>query len=653
MHIDRQVATGTLVVAVVAIVAGLGAPGLRSEAQTSLNGPFEVPLSLKTVPVPEPTNLGEFVTDRAAAIRLGKALFWDMQVGSDGIVACATCHFHAGADNRIKNQLHPGASPGDVTFAPRTGPNYTLKAADFPFHKLLVVTDRRSRVLSSSDNISGSQGVIAHRFGSLTGGPNEQGALLRDPVFMVGTSATRQTTSRNTPSVINAVFNYRNFWDGRAQNEFNGVNPFGDRDLNARVWKVTSGTLQRVKIRIENASLASQAVGPVLNTTEMSWDGRAFRQVGRKLLTENGGLMPLGRQIVHPQDSALGLLANSRIAVNRPGLATTYVQMIRDAFRPEWWQSDRVIQFDAAGNPIAVKSPPMGPLAGDTFTLMEANFSLFFGLAIQMYEATLVANDSPFDRFLEGNTRALTSTENLGFRVFYGKGRCFNCHAGPEMSAAGITTVKAGRIALMPTAAGGIAVHDLGFYNIGVRPTTEDPGLGGNEPAEIGGKPLSLTRMVQTGLLKDLDLLSAIGRSGWDAAVDGSFKAPGLRNVELTAPYFHNGGQATLAQVVEFYNRGGDFSDANIVTVNPAVQPLGLTATERSALVAFLKALTDPRVRLKQAPFDHPQLFIPNGHVGSELATLDDGTGKAKDIFLEIKAVGAAGGAALQPVFPQ
>src|SRR5919109_296109 len=57
--------------------------------------------------VPLPENLDDFIKDRKAAVQLGKALFWDMQVGSDGVQACASCHFHAGADNRSKNQLNP------------------------------------------------------------------------------------------------------------------------------------------------------------------------------------------------------------------------------------------------------------------------------------------------------------------------------------------------------------------------------------------------------------------------------------------------------------------------------------------------------------------------------------------------------------------
>ena len=94
-------------------------------------------------------------------------------------------------------------------------------------------------------------------------------------------------------------------------------------------------------------------------------------------------------------------------------------------------------------------------------------------------------------------------------------------------------------------------------------------------------------------------------------AVDGAFKTPGLRNVELTGPYFHNGGMATLRQVVQFYNRGGNFCDFNIRDLHPAIKPLDLTEKQEEQLVAFLVSLTDARVRYEQAPFDHPELSIP------------------------------------------
>ena len=62
----------------------------------------------------------------------------------------------------------------------------------------------------------------------------------------------------------------------------------------------------------------------------------------------------------------------------------------------------------------------------------------------------------------------------------------------------------------------------------------------------------------------------------------------------------------------------------------------------------FLKSLTDERVRKQSAPFDHPQLFIPNGHPGNTTSVTQDGTtGKATDSLLEIPAVGRSGGAPL------
>jgi len=112
--------------------------------------------------------------------------------------------------------------------------------------------------------------------------------------------------------------------------------------------------------------------------------------------------------------------------------------------------------------------------------------------------------------------------------------------------------------------------------------------------------------------------------------VDGAFKAPGLRNVELTGPYFHNGGMATLRQVVQFYNHGGNFCRFNSRDLAPSIEPLGLNPAQERQLVAFLMSLTDERVRYQVAPFDHPELRIPVDGF--------DATGTR-----EIEAVGAAG----------
>jgi|GEM_PF-1977685 len=112
------------------------------------------PPSLKTVTIPAPSNLAEFVRDNTAAIRLGKALFWDMQVGSDGVMSCATCHFKAGADSRSKNQLNPGFDQKFVL-----GLNHQLQQAEYPFHQLQDPNLRNSQVIRDSDDVTGSQGV--------------------------------------------------------------------------------------------------------------------------------------------------------------------------------------------------------------------------------------------------------------------------------------------------------------------------------------------------------------------------------------------------------------------------------------------------------------------------------------------------------------
>ena len=233
------------------------------------------PKSLKTLAVPEPPNLSDFVKNRSAAIVLGKALFWDQQVGSDGVQACASCHSHAGADNRPKNTVNPG---GDGLFAAGNGPNTTRTAADFPLHKLSATDDRLSAVLRDTNDIVGSQGVFDGTFLSITpGNSKEIGKPITDPVYHVGLVNTRRVTGRQAPSVINAAFNYNNFWDGRANFVFNGVNPFGDADANARVYVNNPGatatapsSMAAVAVHITNASLASQAVVPPGSDTEMS-----------------------------------------------------------------------------------------------------------------------------------------------------------------------------------------------------------------------------------------------------------------------------------------------------------------------------------------------------------------------------------------------
>ena len=627
-------------------------------------GPDGLPamLSLKSVAVPPVPGLVNFVRDREAAILLGKALFWDAQAGSDGN-ACASCHFHSGADNRLKNQLSPGLAGGDESFQrTATGagkPNYKLKPGDFPFHRLSDPLDRDSTVLFDSNDVVSSQGSFGGKFKRLLpNGAEDCGERTSAGTFDVGGTLTRRVPGRNTPTTINAVFNYRNFWDGRANNIFNGVNPFGPRDPDAKVLELLSdGSTNWTAIALPNASLASQAVGPALSEFEMSCANRTFKDLARKLLS----LQPLRLQNVHPEDSVLGAHATP----SRRGLKESYPDLIRLAFDPRWWNATG--QFNG-------------------YSQMESNFSLFWGLAIMMYESTLVSDETPFDKFVgypgsPANPNAMTAQQQRGLAVFRGKGQCVSCHKGAEFTGAATSLQPAGGegtvIESMFLKTGELAVYDNGFYNIGVRPAAEDRGVGGTDPF---GNALSYSRNwfkllrnqpVQDPVWVDPCLFSVFfdANACWIAPepdgtrimADGAFKTPSLRNISLTQPYFHNGGSFTLEHVVEFYNRGGnrrgpddndtsgfvapDAPNGGTTNMHPAISPLGLTPVERADLVAFLRfGLTDPRVACEQAPFDHPSLSLHDGHAGDENLVRDTNRdGKADDLFLLLPAVGAKG----------
>ena len=220
---------------------------------------------------------------------------------------------------------------------------------------------------------------------------------------------------------------------------------------------------------------------------------------------------------------------------------------------------------------------PAGPTE---FTQAEFNFSLFFGLAIQAYESTLVSDDSPYDRYRGGRTDALTSLQQTGLGMFR-RNRCATCHAEPQLTLATSAAVRGA------TGYEGLGA-DGGFFNTGVEPAGNDPGLGARDPF---GNFLSSTARSRPAL------------ATW---MRGMFKTPNLRNVELTGPYFHTGSKATLEQVIDFYTFGGDYSTPSLVAWGP-------DPTERVAMPALLKALTDDRVRFERAPFDHPELCVPSG----------------------------------------
>jgi cytochrome c peroxidase len=154
------------------------------------------------------------------------------------------------------------------------------------------------------------------------------------------------------------------------------------------------------------------------------------------------------------------------------------------------------------------------------------------GKAIAAYERTVVSGDSPYDRYQAGDKDALSPAAVRGIALFNGKANCVKCHAGFNFT-------------------------DENYNNIGV---------GMDKPTPDPGR-------------------AAVTK---DDADRGKFKTPTLRNVAETAPYMHDGSEATLAEVIDFYDRGG-IGNPNL---SKEIKPLKLTPGEKADLVALLESLT-------------------------------------------------------------
>ena len=175
--------------------------------------------------------------------------------------------------------------------------------------------------------------------------------------------------------------------------------------------------------------------------------------------------------------------------------------------------------------------------------------------ALAAFQRTLIAGDSPLDRYVyRREDGAITKSAKRGFKIFLTKGRCIQCHAMrcEECHPFGGSTAF---------------FTDNRFHNLGV-----------------GFNP-------ETRSFEDAGRAEKTGNE----AERGAFKTPTLRNVELTAPYMHDGSLATLGEVVEHYNKGG-IPNPNL---DPEIRPLHLTEQEKADLVEFLKALTTAEDFLK------------------------------------------------------
>lgn len=387
---------------------------------------------------PPPAPAGNPVT--AEKTLLGKALFWDEQLSSTRTVACGTCHL-------------PAAGASD----PRTGTSP------------LALHPGADGVFETPDDVLGSPGV-------------PQSAADGSYVAHEDFGILEQATGRRARPASEAGYAPSLFWDGRAGNQL--IDP------------ETSAV-----VLAGGAALETQALAPILNSTEMAHSGREWSDVVARL-----------------EASAPLALAESLPAELNDGIGgRSYPELFALAF----------------GTPEITASR--------------------IAMAIATYERTLVSNQTPWDIDAAGGA-PLTQLEQQGRGVFVNR-NCAICHGGPVFS------------------------NDAFFYT-GVRPAQEDLG-----------------RFAETGNNGDR----------------GAMRTPTLRNIALRPPYMHNGEIATLAEVIDFYDRGGDFAAPN---KNPLIVPLNMTVQEKAALLAFMtRPLTDPRAAAETAPFDRPRLFTESDRV--------------------------------------
>ena len=207
--------------------------------------------------------------------------------------------------------------------------------------------------------------------------------------------------------------------------------------------------------------------------------------------------------------------------------------------------------------------------SGEAITMKEVT------QAIAAFERTQIAGDSPFDRYyFGGEDDALSEQQKRGFDLFVNQGRCVSCHVIEETTA---------------------LFTDNRFHNVGVGINdiqAEVPRLAGEflkaeaTLAEVDVKVLGDKRT------------SELGRFAVSRTFDGlgAFKTPTLRNIAVTAPYFHDGSSKTLKDTIVHYNNGGVTNEGDPVNdfLSGGIRPLDLTDEQIDDLVAFLEALTSP-----------------------------------------------------------
>ena len=196
-------------------------------------------------------------------------------------------------------------------------------------------------------------------------------------------------------------------------------------------------------------------------------------------------------------------------------------------------------------------------------------------MAIASFERTIIAGDSPFDRYyFGGDPQAMSEAQIRGLELFVARGRCVSCHRIEQTQA---------------------LFTDNRFHNIGVgfkriqgkeAETAQNFLRSKRAGADVDKTVLTNENMSELGRFAVTENITEVG----------AFKTPTLRNIEKTAPFMHDGSLATLEDVVDFYNNGGRDQKTDPLSgfQSGGIRSLNLTMREQKDLVEFMKALTSP-----------------------------------------------------------
>ncbi|HSC13910.1 MAG TPA: cytochrome c peroxidase [Gammaproteobacteria bacterium] len=384
------------------------------------------PLAAGLPPVPVPAE--NPITEPKRV--LGKILFWDEQLSSDGSVACGTCHRPSAGGGDPRAGRHPGIDKGTI------------------------------------DDVMGSPGIVSL---------GRDGHARPHPLF--GTAP--QVTPRLSPSNFAGIWADELFWDGRARSELKDP-------LTGKVAIARGGALE------------NQALAALLNESEMAKVGRSWADVAADL----NRAQPLALATDLPPDTAAAIKSHP-----------SYAALFEAAFG------------DSAITPLRI------------------------AFALATYQRTLVADQTPYDRFADGDTTALSGRALHGWKALQAF-HCTACHTPPLFT-------------------------NNEFFQIGLRRADFDRGR-----EDVTGNPE-------------------------DA---GEMKVPSLRNAALKRRFMHTGEFTSLAAAIRFYINTLPLPERDGIP-GTGLYTFNMSNVDENDLHEFIAtALTDPRVRDETFPFDRPVL---------------------------------------------